>query len=102
LRGKDVVIIQSTCHPVNDNLVELLLMITTAKRQGAATVTCVIPYFGYCRQDRKTQPGTPISASDVASWIEASGANRIITVDLHAGQISGFFSSKTACESIDS
>ena len=91
LRGADVFIVQSTSHPVNDHLMELLLLIHTAKLASAARVTAVIPYFGYARQDRKTKPRVPISASFVAQLIETSGADRVLTMDLHCGQIQGFF-----------
>ena len=91
IRLKDVFIVQSTCHPVNDNLVELLLMIDAANRSSARRITAVIPYFGYARQDKKVAPRVPISAKLVADLITTAGANRIITMDLHAGQIQGFF-----------
>ncbi len=91
IRGEDVYIIQSTSHPVNDNLMELLVAIDAAKRGSASRVTAVIPYFGYARQDRKTGPRTPISAKLVANLITSAGADRVLTMDLHAGQIQGFF-----------
>jgi ribose-phosphate pyrophosphokinase len=91
VRSKDVFVIQSTCHPVNDNLVELLLMIDAFKRSSAKRITAVIPYFGYARQDKKVSPRVPISAKLVADLLTTAGANRIITMDLHAGQIQGFF-----------
>lgn len=91
VRSKDVFVIQSTCHPVNDNLVELLLMIDAFKRSSAKRITAVIPYFGYARQDKKVAPRVPISAKLVADLLTTAGANRIITMDLHAGQIQGFF-----------
>ncbi len=91
VRLKDIFIIQSTCSPVNDNLVELLLMIDAFKRSSAKKVTAVIPYFGYSRQDKKVAPRVPISAKLVSDMITMAGANRIITMDLHAGQIQGFF-----------
>ena len=91
VRLKDVFVIQSTCSPVNDNLVELLLMIDAFKRSSARKITAVIPYFGYARQDKKVAPRVPISAKLVADMITLAGANRIITMDLHAGQIQGFF-----------
>jgi ribose-phosphate pyrophosphokinase len=91
VRGKDVFILQSTCNPVNDNLVELLLMIDAFKRSSAQRITVVIPYYGYARQDKKVAPRVPISAKLVANLIITSGANRVITMDLHAGQIQGFF-----------
>jgi len=91
VRSKDVFLIQSTCAPVNDNLVELLLMIDAFKRSSARRITAVIPYFGYSRQDKKVAPRVPISAKLVADLLEKAGANRVITMDLHAGQIQGFF-----------
>jgi ribose-phosphate pyrophosphokinase len=91
VRSKDVFVIQSTCAPVNDNLVELLLMIDAFKRASAKRITAVIPYFGYARQDKKVAPRVPISAKLVANMLTVAGANRIITMDLHAGQIQGFF-----------
>jgi ribose-phosphate pyrophosphokinase len=92
VRLKDVFVVQSTCSPVNDNLVELLLMIDAFKRSSAIRITAVIPYYGYARQDKKVAPRVPISAKLVADLIALAGANRIITMDLHAGQIQGFFS----------
>ena len=83
--------VQSTCRPVNDNLVELLLMLDALKRSSASRVTAVIPYYGYARQDKKVAPRVPISAKLVADMMTSAGANRIITMDLHAGQIQGFF-----------
>ncbi len=91
VRGKDVFILQSTCRPVNDSLVELLLMIDAVNRSSARRVTAVVPYFGYARQDKKVAPRVPISAKLVADCLETAGAKRIITMDLHAGQIQGFF-----------
>jgi ribose-phosphate pyrophosphokinase len=91
VRGRDVFVIQSTCAPVNDNLVELLLLIDAFKRSSARRITAVIPYYGYARQDKKVAPRVPISAKLVANLIQTAGANRIITLDLHAGQIQGFF-----------
>lgn len=91
VRGADVFIIQSTCPPVNDNLMELLIMIDALKRASAASITAVIPHYGYSRQDRKASPRTPISAKLVADLITVAGATRVITMDLHAGQIQGFF-----------
>ena len=91
VRLKDVFIVQSTCAPVNDNLVELLLMIDAFKRSSASRITAVIPYYGYSRQDKKVAPRVPISAKLVADMVTLAGANRIITMDLHAGQIQGFF-----------
>ena len=91
VRGEDVFLIQSTSTPANDNLMELLICLDALKRASAQRVTAVVPYFGYARQDRKSSPRTPISAKLVANLIEASGANRVLTLDLHAGQIQGFF-----------
>ncbi len=91
VRGEDVFLIQSTSFPANDNLMELLVAIDALKRGSAARITAVIPYFGYARQDRKTGPRTPISAKLVANLITTAGANRVLTMDLHAGQIQGFF-----------
>lgn len=91
VRGSDVFVIQSTCSPVNDNLMELLIFIDAFKRASAGRVTAVIPYFGYARQDRKTKPRDPISAKLVANMIQAAGADRVLTMDLHASQIQGFF-----------
>jgi len=91
VRGEDVFLIQSTSFPANDNLMELLVAIDALKRGSAARITAVLPYFGYARQDRKTGPRTPISAKLVANLITTAGANRVLTMDLHAGQIQGFF-----------
>lgn len=92
VRLKDVFIVQSTCSPVNDNLVELLLMIDAFKRSSVSRITAVIPYYGYARQDKKVSPRVPISAKLVADLLTVTGTNRLITMDLHAGQIQGFFS----------
>ena len=91
VRGSDVFIVQSTCKPVNDNLMELLVMIDAMKRASAGRITAVIPYFGYARQDRKAKSRDPISAKLVANMITAAGADRVLTMDLHANQIQGFF-----------
>ncbi len=91
VRGRDVFVIQSTCHPVNNNLMELLIMIDALKRASARRITAVIPYYGYARQDRKVAPRVPISAKLVADLLTSAGANRILTMDLHVGQIQGFF-----------
>ncbi|MCX5717860.1 MAG: ribose-phosphate pyrophosphokinase [Nitrospirae bacterium] len=91
VRGSDIFVLQSTCTPVNDNIVELLLLIDALKRASAGRITAVIPYYGYARQDRKVQPRVPISSKLVADLITVAGANRVLTVDLHAGQIQGFF-----------
>ena len=91
IRGEDVFIIQSTCSPVNDSLMELLIMIDAARRSSASRITAVIPYYGYARQDRKSASRTPITAKLVANLLVTAGADRILTMDLHAGQIQGFF-----------
>src|SRR5580700_4990309 len=91
VRGEDIFVIQSTSFPANDNLMELLIIIDALKRASARRITAVIPYFGYARQDRKVGPRTPISAKLVANLITEAGAHRVLTVDLHAGQIQGFF-----------
>ena len=91
IRGEDVFIIQSTSHPANDHLMELLITIDAARRGSAKRITAVIPYYGYARQDRKTGPRTPITAKLVANLITSAGAHRVLTMDLHAGQIQGFF-----------
>ncbi len=91
VRGEDVFVVQSTCYPTNDNLMELLIMIDTLRRGSARRITAVMPYFGYARQDRKSGPRTPISAKLVANLITEAGAHRVLTMDLHAGQIQGFF-----------
>lgn len=91
VRGKDVFIVQPTSPPPNENLMELLIMIDALKRASALRITAVIPYFGYARQDRKDQPRVPITAKLVANLLTIAGANRILTMDLHAGQIQGFF-----------
>ena len=91
VRGEDVFVVQSTSYPANDNLMELLICIDALKRASAKRITAVVPYFGYARQDRKPGPRTPISAKLVANLITVAGANRVLSVDLHAGQIQGFF-----------
>jgi ribose-phosphate pyrophosphokinase len=91
VRGEDVFILQSTCNPVNDNLMELLVLVDALKRASARRITAVTPYYGYARQDRKPGPRTPISAKLVANLITAAGADRVLALDLHAGQIQGFF-----------
>jgi ribose-phosphate pyrophosphokinase len=91
VRGQDAFIIQSTCPPVNDHLMELLIMCDALKRASAASINAVIPYYGYARQDRKVAPRTPITAKLVADMLETSGASRVISMDMHAGQIQGFF-----------
>jgi ribose-phosphate pyrophosphokinase len=91
VRGEDVFVVQSTAYPANDNLMELLICIDALRRSSAKRITAVIPYFGYARQDRKPGPRTPISAKLVANLITTAGANRVLSIDLHAGQIQGFF-----------
>ena len=91
VRGADVFLIQSTCKPVNDHLMELLVMIDACRRASAGRITAVIPYFGYARQDRKAKSRDPISAKLVANMLTAAGADRVLTMDLHAAQIQGFF-----------
>jgi ribose-phosphate pyrophosphokinase len=91
IRGEDVFLIQSTSSPANDNLMELLVTLDALKRASAKRITAVVPYYGYARQDRKTGPRTPISAKLVANLIVSAGADRVLTIDLHAGQIQGFF-----------
>src|SRR5947199_4868570 len=91
VRGEDLFVVQSTSYPANDNLMELLIALDALRRGSARRVTAVIPYFGYARQDRKSGPRTPISAKLVANLITEAGAHRVLTMDLHAGQIQGFF-----------
>ena len=91
VRGRDVFVVQPTCQPANENLIELLIMIDALKRASAARITAVIPYFGYARQDRKVAPRTPITSKLVADLITTAGAQRVLCIDLHAGQIQGFF-----------
>ncbi|HEX2769468.1 MAG TPA: ribose-phosphate pyrophosphokinase [Geobacteraceae bacterium] len=91
VRGRDIYVVQSTCSPTNNNLMELLIMMDALKRASAATITAVIPYYGYARQDRKVAPRTPITSKLVADLITKAGADRVVTIDLHAGQIQGFF-----------
>jgi ribose-phosphate pyrophosphokinase len=91
VRGRDVYVIQSTCNPTNDTLMELLIMVDALKRASAKEITAVLPYYGYARQDRKVAPRTPISAKLTADLITAAGATRVVSMDLHAGQIQGFF-----------
>ena len=92
VRGLDTYIIQPTCTPVNDNLMELLIMVDTLRRASAGSITAVLPYYGYARQDRKVSPRTPITSKLVADLLETAGVTRVVCVDLHAGQIQGFFS----------
>ena len=91
VRGRDVFLIQSTCAPANENLMELLIMAEACKRSSAGRITAVIPYFGYARQDRKVQPRAPITSRLIANLLQAAGVDRVLTMDLHAGQIQGFF-----------
>jgi ribose-phosphate pyrophosphokinase len=91
VRGRDVYIVQSICYPTNNNLMELLIMMDALKRASAATITTVLPYYGYARQDRKVAPRTPITSKLVADLLNTAGADRVVTIDLHAGQIQGFF-----------
>ncbi len=91
IRGRDIFIVQPTCPPTNQNLMELLIMVDAARRASAARITAVIPFFGYARQDRKDQPRVPITAKLVANLLTAAGVNRVLTMDLHAQQIAGFF-----------
>jgi ribose-phosphate pyrophosphokinase len=91
VRGEDVFVIQSTCYPTNDNVMELLVTLDALRRGSARRITAVIPYFGYARQDRKSSPRSPISAKLVANLITTAGADRVVTLDLHSGQIQGFF-----------
>jgi ribose-phosphate pyrophosphokinase len=91
IRGKDVFVVQSTCCPANEHLMELLIVMDAVKRASAKRITAVLPYFGYARQDRKDQPRVPITAKLVANLLARAGANRVITIDLHAGQLQGFF-----------
>lgn len=91
VRGADVFVIQSVCNPVNDNLMELLIMVDALKRASASSITAVLPHYGYARQDRKVNPRTPISAKLIADLLTVAGTTRVITMDVHAGQIQGFF-----------
>lgn len=102
IRGKDVFLIQSTCPPVNEHLMELLLMISTARRASAKKITAVIPYYGYARQDRKMMSRVPISAADVAKLLETVGVDRVIACDLHCGQIQGFFGPRVPVDNLES
>lgn len=101
IRGKDVYIIQPTCYPVNENLVELLLLISTMKRTSARKITAIIPYYGYARADRKMSSRVPISAADVAKMLETMGVDRVIAIDLHSGQIQGFFGPSVPVDNLE-
>ena len=101
VRSKDVFIIQSTSPPVNENLMELLLMVSTMRRASAKKINEVIPYYGYARQDRKTAPRVPISAADVARLLETVGVDRVILVDVHSGQIQGFFGPRVPVDNLE-
>src|SRR5439155_19553453 len=91
VRGADTYVVQPTCSPVNDNVMELLIMVDALRRSSAGSITAVIPYYGYARQDRKVAPRTPITSKLCADLIVSAGVNRVVCVDLHAGQIQGFF-----------
>src|SRR5205809_7498789 len=91
VRGRDVFVVQPTCHPVNENVMELLIMLDSMKRASAARISVVLPYYGYARQDRKAEGRVPISAKLIANLLTSAGAQRVLTLDLHAAQIQGFF-----------
>ena len=98
IRGRDVFFVQPTCPPTNQNLMELLIMVDAARRASAARITAVIPFFGYARQDRKDQPRVPITAKLVANLLTAAGVDRVLTMDLHAQQVAGFFSNSQSTQ----
>ncbi len=101
VRGKEIFLIQPTCRPVNENLMELLLMVTTLRRSSSSKINVVIPYYGYARQDRKTGSRVPISAADVARLLETAGVDRVIVMDLHSGQSQGFFGPRVPCDNLE-
>lgn len=101
VRGKDIFLIQPTCMPVNENLMELLLMVSTLRRASARKINVLVPYYGYSRQDRKTSPRVPISAADVARLLETVGVDRVISIDLHCGQIQGFFGPRVPVDNLE-
>lgn len=101
LRGRDVYIIQPTCPPLNDNLIELLLLISAARKAAAKRVTAVMPYYGYAKQDRKDGPSVQVSAADIAALLETVGIDRMIALDLHSGQVQGFFSPRVPVDNIN-
>lgn len=100
VRAKNIFIIQSTCPPVNENLMELLLMVSCMRRASAKYINVIIPYYGYARQDRKTAPRVPISAADVARLLETVGVDRVVLVDVHSGQIQGFFGPRVPVDNL--
>lgn len=101
VRGKDIFIIQPTSPPVNENLMELLLLVSTLRRSSSNKISVVIPYYGYARQDRKTGSRVPISAADVARMLETAGVDRVIVMDLHSGQTQGFFGPRVPCDNLE-
>lgn len=101
VRGKDIFVIQPTSPPVNEHLIELLLLTSTMKRSSCRSITVIMPYYGYARQDRKTAPRVPISAADVARMLETMGVDRVVAVDLHCGQIQGFFGPNVPVDNLE-